>query len=258
MQGASHQKHRLREEVNVKVEEILSVSVPQGSITEEGVRVNISVALQYMNSWLLVMSWYEHAHLYYNILSMADCLQPAYYLPVTYHSNFSSFLWSGLVWWPFLRQCWLSFFIKTTNYYSNIVTNRTVVTCCQIRKFVNWQNHAAKRKYLHKWISCILKINSRVANFHHIRFMAAVNKSTERALPFALKRVISYQSLFVIFPFSLIGCWGCSFKQLDGRCSHSWNFTSSTMAVATSQCEAWRWSSIHVWAVQDNTQSRAW
>lgn len=56
MQGACHQKHRLREEVNVKVEEILSVSVPQGSITEEGVRVNISVALQYMNSWLLVMS----------------------------------------------------------------------------------------------------------------------------------------------------------------------------------------------------------
>jgi len=60
MQGASHQKHRLREEVNVKVEEILSVSVPQGSITEEGVKVNISVALQYMNSWLLVMSSYEH------------------------------------------------------------------------------------------------------------------------------------------------------------------------------------------------------
>ena len=56
MQGACHQKHRLREEVNVKVEEILSVSVPQGSITEEGVRVNISVALQYMNSWLSVMS----------------------------------------------------------------------------------------------------------------------------------------------------------------------------------------------------------
>nr|XP_058955250.1 malate synthase-like [Pocillopora verrucosa] len=52
LHGASHQKHRLREEVNVKVEEILSVSVPGGKITEEGVRVNIGVALQYLSSWL--------------------------------------------------------------------------------------------------------------------------------------------------------------------------------------------------------------
>ncbi|KAJ7333887.1 hypothetical protein OS493_015980 [Desmophyllum pertusum] len=52
LHSASHQKHRLREEVNVKVEEILSVSVPGGYITEDGVRVNICVALQYMNSWL--------------------------------------------------------------------------------------------------------------------------------------------------------------------------------------------------------------
>lgn len=55
MQGACHQKHRLREEVNVKVEEILAVSVPGGKITEEGVRVNVGVALQYLNSWLLVI-----------------------------------------------------------------------------------------------------------------------------------------------------------------------------------------------------------
>ena len=41
--------------VNVKVEEILSVSVPGGKITEEGVRVNIGVALQYLSSWLSVM-----------------------------------------------------------------------------------------------------------------------------------------------------------------------------------------------------------
>jgi len=53
LHGACHQKHRLREEVNVKVEEILSVSVPGGKITEEGVRVNINVALQYLNSWLM-------------------------------------------------------------------------------------------------------------------------------------------------------------------------------------------------------------
>ena len=39
----------------MKVEEILSVSVPGGKITEEGVRVNINVALQYLNSWLMVI-----------------------------------------------------------------------------------------------------------------------------------------------------------------------------------------------------------
>ena len=77
MQGACNQKHRLREDVNVKVEEILSVSVPGGTITEEGVRVNISVALQYMNSWLLVMFWYDQSLYYcqfnftYHSLSMA-------------------------------------------------------------------------------------------------------------------------------------------------------------------------------------------
>ncbi|XP_073257362.1 malate synthase-like [Porites lutea] len=52
LQNACHQKHRLREEVNIKVEEILAISVPGGKITEEGLRVNIEVALQYLNSWL--------------------------------------------------------------------------------------------------------------------------------------------------------------------------------------------------------------
>lgn len=54
MQGACHQKHRLREDVNVKVEDLVTINVPEGKITEEGTRVNISVALQYMNSWLMV------------------------------------------------------------------------------------------------------------------------------------------------------------------------------------------------------------
>jgi len=45
----------LREEVNIKVEEILAISVPGGKITEEGLRVNIEVALQYLNSWLSVI-----------------------------------------------------------------------------------------------------------------------------------------------------------------------------------------------------------
>ncbi|KAK3736314.1 hypothetical protein QZH41_020772 [Actinostola sp. cb2023] len=52
-QGACHQKHRLREDVNVKVEELTTIDVPDGKITEDGVRTNISVALQYINSWLM-------------------------------------------------------------------------------------------------------------------------------------------------------------------------------------------------------------
>ncbi|GIV75661.1 malate synthase A [Litorilinea aerophila] len=47
-----HQKHRLREDVHVTAEEILDIRVPGGQITEDGVRLNVSVALQYLNSWL--------------------------------------------------------------------------------------------------------------------------------------------------------------------------------------------------------------
>ena len=54
LQGACHQKHRLREDVNVKVEDLTTISVPDGKITESGVRVNVSVGLQYINSWLNV------------------------------------------------------------------------------------------------------------------------------------------------------------------------------------------------------------
>ncbi|XP_001639526.2 malate synthase [Nematostella vectensis] len=53
MNGACNQKHRLREDVNVQVEELVTIQVPGGKITEEGVRVNISVALQYLNSWMM-------------------------------------------------------------------------------------------------------------------------------------------------------------------------------------------------------------
>lgn len=52
--GRCHQKHRLREDVYVKVEELTTINVPGGEITEDGVRTNISVALQYMNCWLMV------------------------------------------------------------------------------------------------------------------------------------------------------------------------------------------------------------
>src|SRR5229473_427728 len=47
-----HQKERLREEVDVKADQLLDIRVPNGKITEAGMRNNISVALQYMDAWL--------------------------------------------------------------------------------------------------------------------------------------------------------------------------------------------------------------
>jgi malate synthase len=47
-----NQKERLREDVRVADKQITAVGVPGGKITETGLRLNISVALQYMNAWL--------------------------------------------------------------------------------------------------------------------------------------------------------------------------------------------------------------
>jgi len=47
-----HQKERLREEVRVTAQELRDFRVPGGTITEEGLRNNISVGLQYLESWL--------------------------------------------------------------------------------------------------------------------------------------------------------------------------------------------------------------
>jgi malate synthase len=47
-----NQKDKMREDVHVTAEQILDVQVPGGKITENGVRLNISVALQYLNAWL--------------------------------------------------------------------------------------------------------------------------------------------------------------------------------------------------------------
>jgi malate synthase len=47
-----NQKDKLREEVHVTAEQILDVGVPGGTISEAGLRLNISVALQYINAWL--------------------------------------------------------------------------------------------------------------------------------------------------------------------------------------------------------------
>ena len=49
---APHQKHRLREDVNVTAADLLNFSVPNASITEAGLRNNINVGLQYIESWL--------------------------------------------------------------------------------------------------------------------------------------------------------------------------------------------------------------
>lgn len=47
-----HQKERLREDVQVAAKDIANIQVPGSQITEAGVRLNINVALQYVNAWL--------------------------------------------------------------------------------------------------------------------------------------------------------------------------------------------------------------
>ena len=47
-----NQKERMREDVKVSDKQIIAVGVPGGTITEGGLRLNVSVALQYINAWL--------------------------------------------------------------------------------------------------------------------------------------------------------------------------------------------------------------
>jgi len=47
-----HQKERMREEVNVTAKDLLNFKIAGGQITEAGLRLNINVALQYLDSWL--------------------------------------------------------------------------------------------------------------------------------------------------------------------------------------------------------------
>jgi malate synthase len=47
-----HQKDRLRDEVQVRSSELLHFDVPGGTHTEAGLRLNISVAIQYLAAWL--------------------------------------------------------------------------------------------------------------------------------------------------------------------------------------------------------------
>ena len=47
-----HQKERLRDEVRVSADQLIDATVPGGLITEGGVRVNVDVALRYLEAWL--------------------------------------------------------------------------------------------------------------------------------------------------------------------------------------------------------------
>jgi len=47
-----HQKERMREEVNISARDLVNFNIPGGQITEAGLRLNINVALQYMDAWL--------------------------------------------------------------------------------------------------------------------------------------------------------------------------------------------------------------
>jgi malate synthase len=48
-----HQKERRRDEVQVAANDLLNFNVPGGQITEAGLRSNINIAIQYLESWLL-------------------------------------------------------------------------------------------------------------------------------------------------------------------------------------------------------------
>ncbi|MBA3450475.1 MAG: malate synthase A, partial [Chloroflexia bacterium] len=48
-----HQKQRRRDDVHIEPSQLTTLDVPGGRITEAGLRGNISVALQYLNAWLL-------------------------------------------------------------------------------------------------------------------------------------------------------------------------------------------------------------
>ena len=52
LNGARNQRERLREDVEVSAGELVSLDESGGTVSEDGVRANISVALQYINSWL--------------------------------------------------------------------------------------------------------------------------------------------------------------------------------------------------------------
>ena len=47
-----HQKERLREDVDVSAADLLDFRIEGGQVTEDGVRANVDIALQYLDAWL--------------------------------------------------------------------------------------------------------------------------------------------------------------------------------------------------------------
>ena len=47
-----NQKHRLREDVQVTAADLLNFNIPNGKISEDGIRTNINVGILYIESWL--------------------------------------------------------------------------------------------------------------------------------------------------------------------------------------------------------------
>ncbi|CAG0937336.1 malate synthase [Thermoflexales bacterium] len=47
-----HQKEKMREDVTVTASQLIDFTIPGGQITEAGLRLNINVALQYIEAWL--------------------------------------------------------------------------------------------------------------------------------------------------------------------------------------------------------------
>jgi malate synthase len=52
LEGRPHQKHVTRDDLEVSAEALLDTDVDGGRITEEGLRLNINVGIQYIASWL--------------------------------------------------------------------------------------------------------------------------------------------------------------------------------------------------------------
>ncbi|HXF83244.1 MAG TPA: malate synthase A [bacterium] len=50
--GRPHQLDRRRDDVQIRGPELIDVAVPGGTVTDEGLRNNVSVGLQYLESWL--------------------------------------------------------------------------------------------------------------------------------------------------------------------------------------------------------------
>ncbi len=48
----THQKHRLRQDVIVSPADLVNFDIPDGQITETGLRTNINIGIQYIESWL--------------------------------------------------------------------------------------------------------------------------------------------------------------------------------------------------------------